>query len=69
MAMKYRVAERGERTIYVDHGVWYDANTKHIHVTVPGHEGAHWSYGKSDEKYAMYRAMVEETGRWPENAD
>lgn len=48
MAMRSRPAERGERTIYVEHGVWYDHGTKHIHVTVPGCEGAHWSYGRSD---------------------
>jgi hypothetical protein len=68
MAFKYRLAQRGERTVYIEHGVWYDAKTKHIHVTVPGAEGAHWSYGKTDKKYPLYRAMLEEVDRWPVDA-
>jgi len=35
MPMKYRLAKSGDRTVYVEHGIWYDANTKHIHVTIP----------------------------------
>ncbi len=27
---------KGSRTIYVEHGVWYDEGTKHLHVTIPG---------------------------------
>lgn len=69
MAMKYRTAERGQRTIYVEHGVWYDHGTKHIHVTVPGIEGAHWSYGKTDKKYALYKGMLQEAGRWPDGVE
>ena len=69
MAMRFRTAERGERTVYVEHGVWYDPKTKHIHVTVPGFEGAHWSYGKSDKKYELYRGMLEESGRWPADVE
>lgn len=69
MGMKYRAAAKGERTIYVEHGVWYDAGTKHIHVTVPGVEGAHWSYGKTHKRYEAYKAMLQEAGRWPEDAE
>lgn len=69
MAFKFRLSQRGERTVYIEHGVWYDPKTKHIHVTVPGAEGAHWSYGRSDKKYPLYRAMLEEAGRWPEDVE
>lgn len=67
--MKFRLAPKGEHTVYIEHGVWYDHSTKHIHVTVPGAKGAHWSYGKSDKRYLQYKAMLQEAGRWPEGID
>ena len=70
MPMKYRLAEKGERTVYVEHGIWYDANTKHIHVTIPGRDGkAHWSYGKTHARSPIYKGILEEVGRWPTDAD
>jgi hypothetical protein len=69
MAAKFRPAERGNRTIYVEHGVWYDQDTKHIHVTIPGLERAHWSYGNGDKKYGLYRVMLQEAGRWPADVE
>lgn len=69
VAVKFRLAPKGDRTVYIEHGVWYDGKTKHIHVTVPGAERAHWSYGKSDREYDIYRVMLEEAERWPEDAD
>ena len=68
----YRLAPNGERSIYVEHGVWYQPDTKHIHVTVPGAEGtkgAHWSYPRTSKEYAHYRALLQEAGRWPADAD
>ena len=61
--MKYRLAQRGDRTVYIEHGVWYDQGSKHIHVTVPGSDGAHWSYSRTDKKFPLYRAMLEHVGR------
>jgi hypothetical protein len=43
--------------------------TKHIHVTVPGFERAHWSYGKTDMRYGLYKAMLEDAGRWPDGVE
>ena len=67
--MKFRLAPKGEHTIYIEHGGWYDHSTKHIHVTVHGAKGAHWAYGKSDKRYLQYKAMLQEAGRWPERID
>jgi hypothetical protein len=69
--MKYRLAEGGSHTVYIEHGVWYDKNTGHIHVTVPvpGAKGAHWSYPRTDPKFAAYKAMLQEAGRWPAEAE
>jgi hypothetical protein len=29
-----------QRTVYVEHGVFYDVSTRHIHVTIPGAAGS-----------------------------
>lgn len=69
--MNVRPAPRGERTVYVEHGVWYDPKTKHIHVTLyrPRERAAHWSYSSKHPRYALYRAVLIDAGRWPEEAD
>jgi hypothetical protein len=67
-----RLAQKGGRTIYVEHGIWYDAETKHIHVTIPtatNATGAHWSHARSHKRLPLYRAILEEAGRWPADAD
>ena len=61
-----RVAPKGERSIYVEHGVWYDPGTKHIHATLAEH---HWSYGRTTKQYAAYRALLIKHDRWPAGAD
>jgi hypothetical protein len=69
---KIRLAQKGDRTVYVEHGFWYDADTKHIHVTIPSatnHTGAHWSFARTHKRYAVYQAILKEAGRWPADAD
>ncbi len=63
-----RPSEKGTLTIYAQHGVWYDADTRHIHVTIPGTEEAHWSYPAQDKKCAIYERLLRREGRWPEGA-
>jgi hypothetical protein len=66
-----RPAPKGTRTVYVRHGIWYDVGQKRIHVTVPGTntKGAAWSVGRNDKQFPLYRALLEEAGRWPADAD
>ncbi|MFI7609763.1 hypothetical protein ACIBP6_00815 [Nonomuraea terrae] len=48
MAIRLRLSAKA-KTVYVEHGVWFDDGTKSIHVTIPGAEGAHWSYSRSGD--------------------
>lgn len=36
-----RRSEKGGHTVYMEVGVWYDRETDHIHLTVPGSEWFH----------------------------
>jgi hypothetical protein len=59
---------KGELTVYVEHGVWYDAASRTIHVTVPAAKGVknpHWSYSVKDRQYAIYERILRDQGRWP----
>lgn len=67
MTVKARPAQNGRRTVYVEHGAWYDPGTKHIHVTIPGAEGAHWSYGRAHPLFAVYAAVLALYGRGPDD--
>lgn len=59
-----------QRTVYVEHGVFYDVSTRNIHVTIPGASGsAHWSYGRNDPKFKVYKEILKAAGRWPDGAD
>lgn len=70
--MKSRVAEKGDRTVYVEHGIWYAPAEKRIHVTIPGApdsaRGAHWSFYEGTAMFEMYEAILRSVGRWPEEA-
>ncbi len=68
MPPKTRLPSRGKHTVYVEHGVWYDAGTKHIHVTIPGADSAHWSYGRTSPRWNVYKAILQDAGRWPDDA-
>ncbi|GAB2468957.1 hypothetical protein GCM10027187_41300 [Streptosporangium sandarakinum] len=70
MPPKTRLSSGGKgRTVYVEHGVWFDPGTRHIHVTIPGAgDGAHWSYGRSSPRYETYKRILQDSGRWPEDA-
>ena len=58
-----------QRTVYVEHGVFYDVSTRHIHVTIPGATGsAHWSYGPKDPKYQVYKEILKSENRCPAEA-
>lgn len=60
-----RLAKNGVRTVYVEHGVWYDPGTKHIHVTCGS---GHWSYARTHPRYALYQELLASHGRWPGDA-
>ncbi len=76
MPIRLRLS-KGPKTVYVEHGVWFDTGTKHIHVTIPGAEevagasGAHWSYSRTGDpqRYAIYKAILQSQGRWPEGQE
>lgn len=70
MPIRFRLS-KGPKTVYVEHGVWFDNGTKHIHVTIPGAEGAHWSYSRTGDpqRYGIYKAILQSQGRWPEGQD
>lgn len=58
-----------QRTVYVEHGVFYDTGTRNIHVTIPGAGGsAHWSYGPKDPKCQIYKEILKSQNRWPADA-
>ncbi|QFG26072.1 hypothetical protein [Actinomadura sp. WMMB 499] len=72
MPPKTRLSTKGKQlTVYVEHGIWYDRGTRRIHVTVPGADGmgvAHWDCGPADKRWTLYKAILQEAGRWPEDA-
>ncbi|TDD45290.1 hypothetical protein E1286_24450 [Nonomuraea terrae] len=70
MAIRLRLSAKA-KTVYVEHGVWFDDGTKSIHVTIPGAEGAHWSYSRSGDpkRYAIYKAILQSQERWPEGQE
>lgn len=66
-----RVSAQGDkqRTVYVEHGVFYDTTTRNIHVTIPCASGsAHWSYGPQDAKYQIYQGIFKAENRWSADA-
>lgn len=61
-----RLAAGGkQRTVYIEHGVFYDAETKHVHVTAGN---SHWSYPRGTKEYDRYRDFLIQADRWPEDA-
>lgn len=64
--MNVRVAPNGKYSIYVEHGVWWDRGTKHIHVTMGD---AHWSHPVTHKLFAHYREELIEHDRWPADAE
>ncbi|AWS45004.1 hypothetical protein [Streptosporangium sp. 'caverna'] len=76
MPIRLRLSSKA-KTVYVEHGVWFDSKTKHIHVTIPGAEeipgavGGHWSYSRNTDprRYAFYKAILQSQGRWPEGQE
>lgn len=73
MAIKVRLSEGGNRrTVYVEHGIWWNPSTRNIHVTIPGdaNNRAHWSYSstKDPKKFAVYKQILVDAGRWPDDA-
>jgi hypothetical protein len=58
----------GELSVYVEHAVWYDAETKSINVTVPGagvlknKTTAPWSYSVKVRQYAVYEWILRDSG-------
>jgi hypothetical protein len=41
LAREFRKSERGGKTVYLNISVWYNADTDHIHIALPGSKGFH----------------------------
>jgi hypothetical protein len=57
MTLRIRLSEGGkQRTVYVEHGVFYDPDNRQIMVTVPkGSDTVLWSYRPKDPEYQITR--------------
>jgi hypothetical protein len=70
MSTRVRNAPKGERTVYVDHGIWQDG--ERIHVTILGDNGGHFSLKEHntdpywDRMFKVYRQILIDQGRWIE---
>lgn len=73
MGNKQYPASRGKRTVYAEHGVWYDPATKHIHVAMGGGSNdlvkSHLSYARGTKEYAVYEKLLAAHGRAPGQID
>lgn len=64
--MRMRHAPKGKRTVYIEHGVWWDSATKHIHITGPA---GHRSWSARDPMFPPYREALMAMNRWPADAE
>lgn len=70
MTLRIRPSTGGkQRTVYVEHGVFYDQANREIMVTVPkGSDTAIWSYRPKDPEYQVYKEILKSQDRWPDGA-
>lgn len=68
LAVAHEVHEHeGYVSLYVPEHMG-DDTTRRIHVTIPDVQGAHWSYGRTDDRWATYEGVLRSEGRWPVDA-
>lgn len=74
---RIRVAPKGTKSIYVECAVWYDTNLREIHITAPGSNdkfhvrvsNREGSTAYQPGAYQMWRKLLVQMGRWPEDAE
>jgi hypothetical protein len=70
MTLRIRPSSGGKRlTVYVEHGIFYDASCQEVMVTVPKGSGTViWSYKPKDPEYQVYKEILKSQDRWPYGA-
>lgn len=72
--MGIRPAPKGDRTLYAEVGIWYDANLKEIHVTCPSDPDGKFhirlrnqpgSTAHHEAAYNHFKRLLQMHGRWP----
>lgn len=56
-------AKKGERTVYVVHGIWEENGN--IHVAIPATGTVHFNYRPGDKYFEAYKKILVAQGRWP----